>query len=232
MATTPYPKIPLKAWRDLRARAASAPSTKFTAATVAALMGMSSPKSAANNTVAPMRRLGLIADDGSLTPRGHKWRVDASYADACHEILEDVYPSDLTALTDDSGAPDPIRVRTWFDHKGFGDSNARQMASTYVMIASKKLPEEDGGSESPKPPTRASARRSATSKSTPTRPMASAAKCRYLTWTPAPQGEVPAQMFILTSRSTFRPMLRPNRSTRSSRAWRGICTTSELSTQR
>ena len=58
MATNGYPKIPLKAWRTLRSKAASAPSTKFTPSVVAALMGMASPESAANNTVAPMRRLG------------------------------------------------------------------------------------------------------------------------------------------------------------------------------
>lgn len=141
MASNGYPKVPLKAWRALRARAASAPSTKFTAPTVAALMGMSSPASAANNTVLPMRRLGLLDDEGALTPRGNKWRVDTTYSEACQEILDDVYPPDLLALTDDAGAPDPQRVRTWFDHKGYGASNARQMASTYVMISTKKPPE-------------------------------------------------------------------------------------------
>src|SRR5882672_6274441 len=110
MASNGYPKVPLKAWRALRSRATAAPSTKFTAATVAALMGMSSPKSAANNIVSPMRRLGLIDEDSALTPRGQKWRVDASYADACQEILDDVYPADLLALTDDAGALDPRRV--------------------------------------------------------------------------------------------------------------------------
>jgi hypothetical protein len=47
----------------------------------------------------------------------------------------------LSALSDESGAPDAQPVKTWFDHKGFGKSNARQMAATYVMIASKEIPE-------------------------------------------------------------------------------------------
>ncbi len=104
-------------------------------------MGMASPESARDNTVSPMRKLGLIDDDGALTSRGNKLRLDASYADACQEILDDVYPSDLSALADGSGAPDPQLVKTWFDHKGFGGSNSRQMAATYVMIASKQVPE-------------------------------------------------------------------------------------------
>ena len=141
MASNGYPKFTAKAWRTLRTRAATAPSTRFTPSTVAALMGMASPESARDNTVSPMRKLGLIEEDGALTARGNKWRVDASYADACQEILDEVYPDDLLALTDGSGAPDPHQVKTWFDHRGFGGSNSRQMAATYVMIASKQLPE-------------------------------------------------------------------------------------------
>jgi hypothetical protein len=141
VASNGYPRLTAKAWAALRARAAAAPSTKFTSSSVAALVNMASPKSAADNTVYPMRRLGLIDDDGGLTTRGNKWRVDGTFGDACQEILDDVYPVDLAALTKGDGRPDPEQVRTWFDHKGFGDSNARQMAATYVMVAGKQIPE-------------------------------------------------------------------------------------------
>lgn len=141
MAATAYPKVTAKAWTALRARAAAAPTTKFTPAAVAALMRMSSPDSARDNTVSPMRRLGLIEEDGALTDRGNKWRVDLSFGDACQEILDEIYPDDLGVLIDNDGSPDAAQVKTWFDHKGFGDSNARQMAATYVMVASKQVPE-------------------------------------------------------------------------------------------
>jgi hypothetical protein len=162
MPSNGYPKLPLKAWRDLRSRAASAPSTKFTATTVAALMGMASPTSAANNTVRPMRGLGLIDEDGALTPRGNKWRLDASYGEVCQEILDNVYPEDLLALTNDDGEPELKKVRAWFDHKGYGDSNARQMAATYVMIATKKWPDA-ASSESLKGAQKATAPKKASS---------------------------------------------------------------------
>ena len=136
-----YPKVTAKAWATLRARAAAAPTTKFLPSTVAPLLGLSSPSSARDNTVTPLRKLGLIDDDGALTDRGNKWRVDSSYGDACQEILDDVYPNELAALTTSDGHPDPQTVRTWFEQRGFGDSNARQMAATYVMIASKEIPE-------------------------------------------------------------------------------------------
>ena len=96
------------------------------------------------DTVSPMRRLGLIDEDGVLTDRGKKWRVDSSFADACQEILEEIYPEELGALTGDDGSPDAAQVKTWFSLQGFGDANARQMAATYVMVARKQLPESPG----------------------------------------------------------------------------------------
>lgn len=141
MAATAYPKVTAKAWTTLRARATAAPSTKFTPAAVAALMEMSSPNSALDNTVRPMRRLGLIDEDGALTARGNKWRVNSSFDDACQEILDEIYPEELGALVGEDGRPDAAKVKTWFDHKGYGESNARQMAATYVMVASKQIPE-------------------------------------------------------------------------------------------
>ena len=37
-------------------------------------------------------------------------------------------------------------VKTWFQQKGFGDSNARLMAMTCVMVASKQVPGPPGAS--------------------------------------------------------------------------------------
>lgn len=171
MASNGYPRVTAKAWSALRARAAAAPSTKFTPSTVAALMGMAHPASARDNTVTPMRRLGLIDENGALTSRGNKWRVDASYADACQEIVDEVYPADLLGLVDDAGAPDPQAVKTWFDHKGFGGSNSRQMAATYVMIASKQLPEALAAEPRKSTPKNAPSKAAAsTTRKTPTPP--------------------------------------------------------------
>ncbi len=141
MATNGFPKVSARAWRVLRAKAVSAPTTKFTPDVVAALMDLSSPDSALGNVVSPLRRLGLIDEDCALTERGNKWRVDLSFGDACQEILDEIYPEQLGALVDDDGSPDAAQVRIWFDQRGFGDSNARLMAATYVMVASKQVPE-------------------------------------------------------------------------------------------
>ena len=155
MAPTPYPKIGTKAWIALRSRAASSPSTKFTPEFVVALMGMANPNSALTNTVGPMRRLGLIDEDGALTERGNKWRLDESHADACQEILDDIYPEEFGVLVDDDGRPDLGKVKAWLKQTGLGEANAQQMANTYVMVARKQPPEppvKDSGKAKRKAP--------------------------------------------------------------------------------
>jgi hypothetical protein len=138
-AATTYPKLGETAWRTLRTRAAQAPSTKFTPATVAAIMNLGSPASATQNVVSPMRKLGLIDENGALTDRGNEWRNDATYAQACQEILDEIYPPELAGFTTPDGSPDKAMVTKWFQHQKFGDSNAKQMAATYVMITEKKV---------------------------------------------------------------------------------------------
>lgn len=128
-------------------------------------MSMASPDSARDNIVTPMKRLGLVDDDGGLTPLGNKWRVDASYADACDEIIAAVYPDELATLTNGDGAPDADQVKTWFDHKGFGESNARNMANTYILIARKDVPEPPASEPAKKTPPKKSPK--ATKKATP-----------------------------------------------------------------
>lgn len=146
-AVKTYPKIGAKAWATLRLKAQSAPSTRFSAGAVAALLGMGSPQSASDNVVGPMRRLGLIDDEGGLLPRGNKWRVDSTYPEACSEIINELYPDDLKSLTAADGSPDRGQVLAWFNHQGFGQSNARQMAATYLLLSDPTPPEVPGPSE-------------------------------------------------------------------------------------
>lgn len=138
---TGYPKIPQSAWAKLRAKAASAPSTRFTSSAVAILLDLANAESARSNIVGPLQRLGLIDDNGALTDLGNKWRNDGTYGEACQQIIDAVYPAELAAFTDASGVPDRPQLISWFQQQNFGDSNARQMAATYAMIAEKRLPE-------------------------------------------------------------------------------------------
>lgn len=133
-----YPKVPAKAWYTIRGRAASSPSTRFTPQLVATLLDLNNEKSARDNVLLGMNRLGILkSDDWSLTERGQKWRLDDSYAEACDGIISEVYPEELAALTDDDGKPDLNMINSWFARKGYGTSNAGAMARTFALVASK-----------------------------------------------------------------------------------------------
>lgn len=67
-------------------------------------MQMSSADSARDNIVTPLRNLGLIAEDGTLTEAGNLWRGDLTYPDACDAIIKRFYPEELASLVDGNGA--------------------------------------------------------------------------------------------------------------------------------
>ena len=168
-ASATYPKLGMTAWRTLRVRAAQAPSQKFIPATVATLLGYDSAKSAGSNVVYPLQKLGLIDENGALTDLGNKWRNDASYAEACQQILDQIYPSDLAGFTTADGGPDKAQVQKWFQYQNFGEANASKMATTYVMIAEKKVPEAVTDKDpKPKPKTATSSAAAKVSKPTTT----------------------------------------------------------------
>jgi hypothetical protein len=185
-----YPKIGVSAWRIIRAKAVTSPSYKFSPTAVAVLLGHESAASATLNVVSPMQRLGLLDEQGNLTERGHKWRGDDSYAEACQDILNEVYPADLAGFTTASGSPDRTMVKKWFLQQKFGESNARQMAATYVMIAEKKLPEP--GDKQPKPKAKAPSTGTKAKASTSTRKPATPSVQEDTTVTPPPPPETPA----------------------------------------
>lgn len=141
MALDSYPKIGVRPWAQIRAKVATTPTWKVTPETVSALLAMKGADSARQNVVGPLKRMGLVNDEGGLSERGLKWRTEGGYAEACDEILAELYPDALVHLTDDEGNADKAAIRRWFDQKGYGSSAASQMTATFIMIAAKEIPE-------------------------------------------------------------------------------------------
>ncbi len=141
MALESYPAIGKKPWAQVRARVATTPSWKVTDQSVSASLAMGSAASARQNVINPLKKMGLVDDDGGLTDRGRKWRTEDGYAEACDEILAEVYPDTLVHLIDADGQPHRDAVRRWFDQQGYGSSAASQMTATFMLIASKAIPE-------------------------------------------------------------------------------------------
>jgi hypothetical protein len=136
MATRPrgYPAIPAKIWLRLREKFyTSPPKGDVTAAYLTTALGLGAKVAA--NVMPAIKQVGLVDDDNRMTPLAQKWRDDSTYAQACKEIIESVYPDGLKDVSPPD-APDLDAAQRWFmnETKG-GAPRAKQLASFYVMVA-------------------------------------------------------------------------------------------------
>jgi hypothetical protein len=128
-----YPRIPAKIWWQLRASANRSPPKEITTSYLETLLGVS--ESTAQYALANLRGIGLVGADNKTLPLFHEWRDDETYAKACKEILEKVYPEELRNLAPPP-APDRAQVFRWLTRKTqTGQISSNQMAAFYVLLA-------------------------------------------------------------------------------------------------
>ena len=97
-----YPTISEKKWWTIREKfKASLPAT-VSPNYINTLLTLSSEASAKSNVIVPLRRLGLIDDDGKPTDLANDWRMDNKYSNSCNEMVNDVYPQELLDLFPDT----------------------------------------------------------------------------------------------------------------------------------
>jgi len=136
MATRPrgYPAIPANIWLRLREKFyTSPPKGDVTAAYLASALGLGTKVAA--NMMPAIKQVGLVDEENRLTPLAGKWRDESTYAEACREIIEKVYPDGLRDVSP-ADAPDVDAAQRWFmnETKG-GAPRAKQLAVFYVMVA-------------------------------------------------------------------------------------------------
>jgi hypothetical protein len=137
-----YPRIPEKNWWDLRRQFVQSPPREVTAGYLRTVLNVS--ESFARQIAAHLRTLGLVDDQGRPTPLASDWRDDHGYAEACKQMREAVYPSELlSALAPPN--PQVEAVRRWFaGHANVGSESARQMATVYLLLCEADPMRADG----------------------------------------------------------------------------------------
>jgi hypothetical protein len=129
-----FPIISQKSWWALRRRFRSSLPSSVTPGYVGSVLSITE-KSAKDNIIPTLKRLGLLTAEGSPTPRAVRWRDDHQYPAVCSEIVEEVYPQELRDAVP-SPSEDEQAARRWFMNRGgVGESAARQMASTYAFLS-------------------------------------------------------------------------------------------------
>jgi hypothetical protein len=77
--------------------------------------------------------LGLIDKEGKVTERANNWRVDDLYQHVCQQIIEEVYPPELLAATEDT--LDRNFIAAWFMRRtGVGQMAAHKNAAIFEVL--------------------------------------------------------------------------------------------------
>lgn len=154
-----YPRIPAKAWWQLREKAIQSPPKSVTAGYLQTVLGIG--EGAAKNIIPALRTVGLIAENGEPRSLMNEWRDDELYSRACRTILENVYPEELRAACAPP-SPDRPAVERWFAREtNTGQAAAKQMAAFYALICEADPSAGNGNKQSTATTTRAASKSSA-----------------------------------------------------------------------
>lgn len=130
--STNFPTLPAKHWWALRERLKRSVPPVMTPEYLETAIG--STERVAKDMMPQLKVLGLISDDCRPTERTEDWRHDESYAQACAEIRDDVYPEDLLHAVPDP-AQEPAAAERWFARKKkVGTNVAGKMARVYQLV--------------------------------------------------------------------------------------------------
>jgi hypothetical protein len=129
-----YPKIARSIWWSLRDRFKKTIPATVTPTFIISVANMTED-SARSNVLAPLRQLGLVAEDGKPTDLVKKWRDDTDYKAACHEIRAKIYPQELIDAFPDGGGSEEA-IKGWFMKKAsVGEAAAKMFAKTYLLLS-------------------------------------------------------------------------------------------------
>lgn len=126
-----YPYLASGVWWSVRKRFQMSVPSNVDASYLATVLGVG--EKSAKNYIGQMRLIGLIDAQGKPTPLALKWRLDDSYAEACAEIRQRLYPTSLfDAVPKPSEEKD--RAKAWFMQQGTGQATAGIQARFLALV--------------------------------------------------------------------------------------------------
>ncbi len=104
----------------------------------------------AQDLVSPLRKMGLIDENGKPTERANRWRFDEEYPNVCEEIRQDIYPQNLRDAFHDLASISQISLENRFKSDArVGDSAAQKMAALYLLLLKADPSEQDAATSNP-----------------------------------------------------------------------------------
>lgn len=135
-----YPTISEKNWWTIREKFKASLPSVVSPNYIKTLLTLSSEASAKSNVIVPLKRLGLIDDDGKPTDLANDWRMDNKYSNSCNEMIKAVYPQELLDLFPDSHV-EKNSARDWFMGMGVGQGAADKMVALFSLLKDGEIKE-------------------------------------------------------------------------------------------
>jgi hypothetical protein len=159
-----YPMFPQKAWWTLRKIFYQRLPGEVDGDYLASVLGMQLER--AQDLVSPLRKMGLIDENGKTTDRANNWRFNEEYKAVCEEIRQEIYPQKLLDAFHDPASISRTALENRFKNDArVGDSAAKQMAILYLLLLRADPSEQDAATNSaPKQPAKGNRRQSAAAK--------------------------------------------------------------------
>ncbi len=149
-----YPMFPKQAWWTLRKIFNQRLPGNVDGDYLSSVLNMQIER--AQDLVSPLRKMGLIDENGKPTDRANRWRFDEEYPSVCEEIRQDIYSQKLLDAFHDPASISRISLENRFKSDArVGDSAARQMATLYLLLLIADPSEQDTATSNPiKQPTK------------------------------------------------------------------------------
>ncbi|MBO1765449.1 DUF5343 domain-containing protein [Allobranchiibius sp. GilTou38] len=126
-----YPYLSASVWWELRKRFQRSLPGTVSLNYLQSVFGVS--EKSARNYLPQLRLLGLVDADSKPTPLANKWRNDDTYAEACAEIGQKVYPAELREAFSDADE-EQEGVARWFMSQGAGQASAGVQARFAALL--------------------------------------------------------------------------------------------------
>lgn len=134
--------LPAKNWWTIRNRFKQSVPNTVSKNYLATVLDIS--EKAAGNVLPALKLLGLINEENRTTDRANHWRVDTEYQSVCEQIINEVYPEELTHAVPDPTADFGIAARWFMREAGVGEKAARGMARFYQLLKKADLSDGEG----------------------------------------------------------------------------------------
>jgi hypothetical protein len=129
----PFIPLPLKHWWTLRKALQEQESlpSNIDVAYLSDVLDLTTQTT--RHYILPLRKMGLINDNGEPTELAYRWRADKEYPDVCKEILEKAYPLEVRNAMAPNSSPASIE-KLIKNILGVTDRTARLMANFYLLL--------------------------------------------------------------------------------------------------